>query len=261
MFCPGHLLPVSPDPALPWGLLASVSKLTLGQRSVSVPGKHRRVSVIGCHCVFEEHNRFLWLVGAGLLQPAQSSSSSTDSLPGAYGTHRTCVALGFAAASSVTLNFWADTAMSDLSLSLPCQCRLSRALGISQKMEKPNYLTPSSLSALSSVSPRAWHHRGSMDVFETQLLFGEMTPCCTSARWNRTQTSHPMATVRLHHGYPSAAAPRKCSGHHKIPLSEHPTMARGCSIDVESQHPSLPTLREDQEMVPEATNAASPRRE
>lgn len=39
------------------------------------------------------------------------------------------------------------------------------------------------------------------------------------------------------------------------PLSECPTTARGCSCDVESQHPSLPTLRGDQEMAPEATTA------
>lgn len=81
-----------PGYVLPWASPACVSTpcSALGTTGVylhgysktqvtSVPGKHWGVSVIGCYHVFEEHKWFLWLVGAGLLEAAQSSSS-TDTL-------------------------------------------------------------------------------------------------------------------------------------------------------------------------------------
>lgn len=89
-----------PGYILPWASPACVSTpcSALGTTGVhlhgysrtqvtSVPGKHRRVSVTGCYHVFEEHKCFLWLVGVGLLEAAQSSSSSTGSLPWSLWKH------------------------------------------------------------------------------------------------------------------------------------------------------------------------------
>lgn len=88
-----------PGYVLPWASPVCVSTpfSTLGTSAVclhsyirtqviSVPRKHQRLSVTEyCH-VFEEHRWFLWLVGAGLIEPAQSCSS-TDSLPWSLWKH------------------------------------------------------------------------------------------------------------------------------------------------------------------------------
>lgn len=85
MFCPEHLLPVSPYPALPWGPLVSISTVTVGLRSPLFLENMAECLVLGATICLRNTNGFCGLWMLGCLKQHRAAAAALTASPGAYG--------------------------------------------------------------------------------------------------------------------------------------------------------------------------------
>lgn len=83
-YCPGHLLPVSPHPALPWGPLVSISTVTVGLRSPLFLENIGECLLLGATMCLRNTNGFCGLWVLDCLKQHRAAAALTVSL-GAYG--------------------------------------------------------------------------------------------------------------------------------------------------------------------------------